>query len=135
MLFRSPNLKKLEVWHCNRLRHMFSPSLARNLLQLEELIIQNCGELEQIFIEDDAADMTSHREIVLPQLQKLILQQLASLVNFCPVGYHFIFPSLSKLMVFSCSKITTRFSVDQNRSVHAEAEVLTNVDVVVVDKQ
>ncbi|KAK0601875.1 hypothetical protein LWI29_028305 [Acer saccharum] len=118
------NLKKLSVWYCNRLRHMFSPSLTRNLLQLEELSIGDCGELEQIFIEDDAADMTCHREMVLPQLHKLTLQQLASLVNFCPVGYHFIFPSLSKLVVTKCPKLTTRFSVDQNRSVHAEAEAL-----------
>ena len=80
--------------------------------------------------------MTSDdREMVLPQLKELNLGELESLVNFCPVGYHFIFPSLSRLMVSRCPKITTRFSVDQNRSVHAEAEVLTNVDVVVVDKQ
>ncbi|TXG46634.1 hypothetical protein EZV62_027867 [Acer yangbiense] len=121
-LLSLPNLKKLEVSYCKRLRHMFSPSLARNLLQLEELSIYYCGELEQIFNEDDAADMTSHREMVLPQLQKLTLQELPSLVNFCPVGYHFIFPSLSSLVVKECPKITTRFSVDQNRSVHAEAE-------------
>ncbi|KAK3198949.1 hypothetical protein Dsin_022364 [Dipteronia sinensis] len=49
------NLTKLEVTRCNRLRHMFSPSLARNFMQLEELISSYCGGLEQIFIEDDAA--------------------------------------------------------------------------------
>ncbi|KAK1582962.1 hypothetical protein Q3G72_019812 [Acer saccharum] len=190
-LLSLPNLKKLKVWRCNRLRHMFSPSLARNFMQLEELIIEDCGEMEQIFIEDDAAeyhptllkdhlqwplllpnlssisikecdklktlfpavitarsglqklktlivgsssqleelfghkdeaDMTSDRQMVLPQLQKLTLQELASLVNFCPIGYHFKFPSLSELVVSRCPKITTRFSVDQNRSVYAEAE-------------
>ncbi|KAK1582400.1 hypothetical protein Q3G72_014588 [Acer saccharum] len=60
--------------------------------------------------------------MVLPQLKSLTLEQLASLINFCPVGYHFIFPSLSILVVIKCPKITTRFSVDQNRSVHAETE-------------
>ncbi|KAK1583300.1 hypothetical protein Q3G72_022589 [Acer saccharum] len=202
-LLSLPNLKKLEVVSCNRLRHMFSPSLARNLLQLEELFIMDCGELEQIFIEDDAAEynqtlskdhlqwpllfpnlssieilgcdklksifpvsmahllslqnlttlelwkckglthlfsstlarnllqleqiiVEDHTEddhvLLLPQLKKLTLHDLQSLVNFCPVGYHFIFPSLSKLVVSRCPKLTTRFSVDQNRSVHAEAE-------------
>ncbi|KAK0599315.1 hypothetical protein LWI29_004194 [Acer saccharum] len=191
-LLSLPKLKELSVYGCNRLRHMFSPSLARNFMQLEELIIEDCGELEQIFIEDDAAeyhptllkdhlqwpllfpnlssisikgcdklktlfpavttarsglqklktlivekssqleelfghkgeaDMTSEdREMVLPQLKELALQQLASLVNFCPVGYHFIFPSLSELVVTECPKLTIIFSVDQNRSVHAEAE-------------
>ncbi|KAK0600110.1 hypothetical protein LWI29_011736 [Acer saccharum] len=117
-----PNLKRLTVENCYRLRHMFSPSLARNLLQLEELSIYYCGELEQIFNEDDVADMTNDRKMVLPQLHKLTLKQLTSLINFCPVGYHFIFPSLSSLEVTKCPKLTTRFSVDQNKSVHAEAK-------------
>ncbi|KAI9185589.1 hypothetical protein LWI28_008612 [Acer negundo] len=183
-LISLPNLKKLSVSHCNRLRHMFSPSLARNLLQLESIDIENCKELEQIIDEDhkedddhvqlglfpnlssisikecgklktlfpavtiarsglqnlralnveksfqlkelfghkDEADMTSDREMVLPQLVILSLEQLASLINFCPIGYHFIFPSLSMLFVAECPKLTTRFSVDQNRSVHIEAE-------------
>ncbi|KAK1583262.1 hypothetical protein Q3G72_022297 [Acer saccharum] len=213
-LLSLPNLTKLSVDSCNRLRHMFSPSLARNLLQLEELIIENCGELEQIFNEDDAAEcnqtlskdhlrwpllfpnlssigiwrcdklksmfpvsmahllslqnlttlrlsdchglthlfsstharnllqlesidivdcgdleqiiVEDHTEddhvLLLPQLKKLTLHNLQSLVNFCPVGYHFIFPSLSKLWMTKCPKLTTRFSVDQNRSVHTETK-------------
>ncbi|KAI9185673.1 hypothetical protein LWI28_009527 [Acer negundo] len=183
-LLSLPNLKRLDVYGCNRLRHMFSPSLARNLLQLEELIIHDCGELEQIIDEDhkedddhvqlglfpnlssisirkcgklktlfpavtiarsglqnlrtltvvksfqlkelfghkDEADMTSDREMVLPQLEALFLEQLASFINFCPIGYHFIFPSLSILFVAECPKLTTRFSVDQNRFVHIEAK-------------
>ncbi|TXG66987.1 hypothetical protein EZV62_008262 [Acer yangbiense] len=177
------NLTTLELSNCDGLTHLFSSTLARNLLQLESIDIMDCGELEQIIIEDhtedhhvqvglfpnlssisvykcgklktlfptvtiarsglqklktiyigrsfqleelfghkDEADMTSHRETVLPQLQKLTLKELASLINFCPVGYHFIFPSLSKLFVTKCPKLTTRFSVDQNRSVHAEAK-------------
>ncbi|KAI9184696.1 hypothetical protein LWI28_000025 [Acer negundo] len=38
--------------------------------------------------------MTSDREMVLPQLETLTLQELASLVNFCA---QFIFPSFSYL--------------------------------------
>ncbi|KAK2639046.1 hypothetical protein Ddye_026841 [Dipteronia dyeriana] len=177
------NLTNLRLCYCDGLTHLFSSTtLVRNLLRLEELIIRNCGELEQIIVEDhteddhvqlglfpnlssisvngcgklktlfpfnitqlglqklrtisveksfqleelfghkDEADMTSHREMVLPQLQQLSLEQLASLVNFCPVGYHFIFPSLSWLVVIECPKLTTRFSIDKNRSVHAEAK-------------
>ncbi|KAK1584615.1 hypothetical protein Q3G72_034502 [Acer saccharum] len=177
------NLTTLELSNCDGLTHLFSSTLARNLLQLESIDIMDCGELEQIIVEDhtedhhvqvglfpnlssisvykcgklktlfptvtiarsglqklktiyigrsfqleelfghkDEVDMTSHRETVLPQLQKLTLKELASLINFCPVGYHFIFPSLSELFVRECPKITTRFSVDQNRSVHAEAK-------------
>ncbi|KAK0602709.1 hypothetical protein LWI29_036175 [Acer saccharum] len=121
------NLTTLKLLNCHGLTHLFSSTLARNLLRLERIVISSCGELEQIIVEElfghkDAADMTSDKEMVLPQLKELTLEKLASLVNFCPVGYHFIFPSLSKLMVTQCPKLTTRFSVDQNRSVHAEAK-------------
>ncbi|KAK3198972.1 hypothetical protein Dsin_022387 [Dipteronia sinensis] len=173
------NLTTLQLYHCKRLTHLFSSTLARNLLQLESIFIQNCKELEKLIVEDvhvqlglfpnlssisvkkcgklktlfpavtiarsglqklrtlnvesssqlevlfghkDEADMTSDREMVLPRLEELTLEQLASLVNFCPVGYHFKFPSLSRLLVTKCPKITTRFSVDQNRSVHAEGK-------------
>ncbi|KAI9187247.1 hypothetical protein LWI28_025932 [Acer negundo] len=193
-LLSLPNLKKLSVYDCDRLTHLFTSTLARNLLQLESICIMGCKELEQIIVKDhteddhvqlglfpnlssisvkrcgklktlfpavtiarsglqklrtlnvesssqleemfghkDEADMTSHREMVLPQLEKLTLRDLASLVNFCPIGYHFIFPSLSELVVTKCPMITTKFSLDQNRSVHTEAEVLTNFDVVVTD--
>ncbi|KAK4851825.1 hypothetical protein QYF36_018701 [Acer negundo] len=107
------------------------PSL--KVLDLEYLEELECLCKEELFGHKDEADMKSHREMVLPQLQQLTLQQLASLVNFCHVGYHFIFPSLSRLFVTKCPKIAARFSVDQNRSMHAEAEVLTDVDDVVVD--
>ncbi|KAK1580832.1 hypothetical protein Q3G72_000465 [Acer saccharum] len=179
------NLTTLELHHCKRLTHLFSSTLAQNLLQLESIFIENCGELEQFIVEDRTkddhvqlglfpnlssisvkrcgklktlfpvvtivrlglqklktinvekssqleelfghkgkADMTSDdREMVLPRLEELTLEQLVSLVNICPVGYHFIFPSLSRLFVTKCPKISTRFSVDKNRSVHAEAKV------------
>ncbi|KAL5802858.1 hypothetical protein ACOSQ4_031163 [Xanthoceras sorbifolium] len=180
-LLNLQNLKKLIVTGCNRLRHMFSPTLAGNLLHLEQLIIEYCGELEQIIVGDhtedhvqlglfpnlssiyvrkcdklktlfpvsiarsglqkltsleveetfqleelfgheDEADTVGDREIVMSRLEKLILVHLVSLINFCPSGYHFIFQSLSELVVTECPKITTKFSVDQNRSVHAEVE-------------
>ncbi|KAK2639054.1 hypothetical protein Ddye_026849 [Dipteronia dyeriana] len=180
------NLFSLTLSECHGLTHLFSSALARNLLRLGSIDIDKCEELEQIIVEDhtegdhvqlglfpnlysislkrcgkfktlfpdvfiarsglpklktleveesyqleevdnDEEDMTGHREMVLPQLQRLTLQQLASLVNFCPVGYHFIFPSLSYLWITKCPKLTTRFSVDQNRSVHGEAEALETV--------
>ncbi|KAK3198925.1 hypothetical protein Dsin_022340 [Dipteronia sinensis] len=122
-----PNLSSISVKGCGKLKTLFpAVTIARSGLQkLKTLIVESSSQLEELFGLKDEADMTSHREMVLPQLEELTLRNLASLVNFCPVGYHFIFPSLSRLVVSRCPKITTRFSVvDQNRSVHAEAEAL-----------
>ncbi|KAJ0103111.1 hypothetical protein Patl1_04188 [Pistacia atlantica] len=134
------NLTTLYLDHCDRLRNIFSPSLAQNLLQLQVLMIYDCGELEEIIVEEDeenqilifqnlleidvvrcpkirrlfaitvapclqklkeirvydnseleevfgdkdVADVMDHKEIVLPQLDDLYLEELPSLSKFCP---------------------------------------------------
>ncbi|KAK0602519.1 hypothetical protein LWI29_034309 [Acer saccharum] len=118
-----PNLSFISINGCGKLKTLFPTVTIKSLQKLKRIYIGRSFQLEELFGHKDEADMTSHREIVLPQLQKLNLEELASLVNFCPIGYHFIFPSLSKLVVTKCPKLTTRFSVDQNRSVHAEAKL------------
>ncbi|TXG66913.1 hypothetical protein EZV62_008188 [Acer yangbiense] len=118
-----PNLSSISVKRCGKIKTLFPVIIARSGFQkLRTLIIEESFQLEELFGHKDEADMTSDREMVLPRLDRLTLKQLASLVKFCPVGYHFIFPSLSWLVVKGCPKITTRFSVDQNRSVHTKAQ-------------
>ncbi|TXG66932.1 hypothetical protein EZV62_008207 [Acer yangbiense] len=120
-----PNLSSISVYGCGKLKTLFpAVTIARSGLQkLRTLYISESFHLEELFGHRDEADMTSDdREMVLPRLEELTLQELASLINFCHVGYHFIFPSLSWLEVTECPKLTTRFLVDQNRSVHTEAE-------------
>ncbi|KAK0600385.1 hypothetical protein LWI29_014450 [Acer saccharum] len=118
-----PNLSSISVKRCGKIKTLFPVIIARSGFQkLRTLIIEESFQLEELFGHKNEADMTSDKEMVLPRLDRLTLKQLASLVNFCSVGYHFIFPSLSWLVVKGCPKITTRFSVDQNRSVHAETK-------------
>ncbi|XP_031274950.1 probable disease resistance protein At4g27220 [Pistacia vera] len=185
------NLITLDLDHCNRLRNIFTPSLARNLLRLQTLYVYDCEELKEIIAEDDEEDQSvlkdnlqplffqnlleiivvrcpklrrlfpvtmaqglqelekifvfdnsqfeevfghenvagimDHKRIVLRQLNWLSLKALPSLTNFCQEGYHFIFPSMSSklgsvLIVKDCPKIATRFSLGEDKSVHAEAK-------------
>ncbi|KAH9657173.1 Disease resistance protein [Citrus sinensis] len=51
--FSLQSLTFLRVYGCTMLRRLFSSTLARNLLQLKELYIRNCWELEQIIDEDE----------------------------------------------------------------------------------
>ncbi|KAJ0101555.1 hypothetical protein Patl1_05232 [Pistacia atlantica] len=65
-----------------------------------------------VFGQKDGANVMELKQIVLPQLQKLSLRRLPSLINVCPVGgYHVIFASLRQLRVRECPKIATRFSL------------------------
>ncbi|KAL5804507.1 hypothetical protein ACOSQ3_031307 [Xanthoceras sorbifolium] len=118
-----PNLSSIYVRKCDKLKTLFPVSIARSGLQkLTSLEVEETFQLEELFGHEDEADTVGDREIVMSRLEKLILVHLVSLINFCPSGYHFIFQSLSELVVTECPKITTKFSVDQNRSVHAEVE-------------
>ncbi|TXG67022.1 hypothetical protein EZV62_008297 [Acer yangbiense] len=117
-----PNLSSISIDGCGKLKTLFPIVTIKTLQKLKTINIGGSFQLEELFGHKDEANMTSRIEMVLPQLQKLTLAELASLINFCPIGCHFIFPSLSELLVTKCPKLTTRFSVDQNRSVHAEAK-------------
>ncbi|KAH7544143.1 hypothetical protein JRO89_XS15G0116100 [Xanthoceras sorbifolium] len=143
-LLNLQNLKKLIVTGCNRLRHMFSPTLAGNLLHLEQLIIEYCGELEQIIVGDHTED---HVQLGLfPNLSSIYVRKCDKLKTLFPVSIarsglqkltsleveetfqleelfgHEDEADTVELVVTECPKITTKFSVDQNRSVHAEVE-------------
>ncbi|KAL9414744.1 hypothetical protein AB3S75_043083 [Citrus x aurantiifolia] len=87
-----PCLKTLCVDECTKLRHLLSSTLARNLLQLEELEIYNCRELEQIIDEDEDED----------HLQPVCFPKLTMIdVRYCPKLKHLfhisVAPSLQKL--------------------------------------
>ncbi|KAK9177237.1 hypothetical protein WN944_029256 [Citrus x changshan-huyou] len=86
--FSLQSLTYLRVDGCIMLRRLFSSTLARNLLQLEKLVIDNCLELEQIIDED--------------HLQPLCFPKLTEIsVGYCPKLKHLfhisVAPSLQKL--------------------------------------
>ncbi|KAJ0101391.1 hypothetical protein Patl1_05146 [Pistacia atlantica] len=98
--------------------------LAPGLQKLEHLCLRENSELEEVFGDKDVDDVVDHIEFVLHQLERLLLHQLPSLTKFC--RYHFIFPSLNRLLIIKgCPKISSRFFLDQDHSVHAKAKALT----------
>ncbi|KAL9441233.1 hypothetical protein AB3S75_019832 [Citrus x aurantiifolia] len=114
------NLLEISISVCDNLKSLFHVNVARNLQQLKKLDIAYCEKLEQIFVGDNAVEEC--KEIVLPGVQQLNLQDLSKLVHLCPVGCHLILPSLTHLRVTICPRIAARFSVDQNGSVHVKSE-------------
>ncbi|KAH1063574.1 hypothetical protein J1N35_028561 [Gossypium stocksii] len=91
------------------------------LQKLENIILGRVSKLEQVF-EGDEPNVSKDEEKVihLPRLTDLQLDGLPNLVSFGPVSYHFVFQSLLILRVVDCPNITTRFSFDSEKSVHAK---------------
>ncbi|XP_044482579.1 uncharacterized protein LOC123208956 isoform X3 [Mangifera indica] len=91
------NLKVLKVSSCHGLMKLFTPSMARSLVQLRELGISYCKMLTEIV--ENEGDATTSSEIVFNNLNKLSLEWLYSLTCFCSGNYSFSFPSLEELKI------------------------------------
>ncbi|KAG6794030.1 hypothetical protein POTOM_003263 [Populus tomentosa] len=130
----------LELGSLDKLTFIFTTSLAQSLPKLERLEIRDCGELKHIIREEDgereiiqespgqddqASPVNVEKEVVLPNLKELSLEQLSSIVCFS-FGWcdYFLFPRLEKLKVHQCPKLTTKFATTRDGSMSAQSEVL-----------
>lgn len=78
-----PNLKELSIHHCNSLRSMFLPSIARNLIHLTDMRVQSCEMMTEIIgggAQED--EITDDDNIVFPHLMVLKLADLPNLTSF-----------------------------------------------------
>ncbi|XP_059598504.1 probable disease resistance protein At4g27220 isoform X2 [Vitis vinifera] len=112
------NLRSLKLKNCMSLLKLFPPSLLQNL---EELIVENCGQLEHVFDLEELNVDDGHVEL-LPKLKELRLSGLPKLRHICncgssrnhfpssmasaPVG-NIIFPKLSDIKLESLPNLTS----------------------------
>ena len=112
------NLRSLELKNCMSLLKLFPPSLLQNL---EELRVENCGQLEHVFDLEELNVDDGHVEL-LPKLEELTLIGLPKLRHICncgssrnhfpssmasaPVG-NIIFPKLSDITLESLPNLTS----------------------------
>ncbi|XP_039059189.1 uncharacterized protein LOC120202903 isoform X3 [Hibiscus syriacus] len=97
------NLRKVYVWKCWSLKTLFSFSIAKRLLQLESLIVDNCG-VEEIVSEIDGG-VEHEIRFEFNQLSYLKLWKLPNLVCFYPGMHKTVWPALKKLSTYWCGKI------------------------------
>ncbi|XP_039173474.1 probable disease resistance protein At4g27220 [Eucalyptus grandis] len=81
-IVRFHNLKKLQVWNCNNLRFLFSPSMVQSLAQLRELRVWYCKNMEAIIMEEEELRIETSKTLVFPMLTMLNLTALESLTCF-----------------------------------------------------
>ncbi|KAA3452956.1 putative disease resistance protein [Gossypium australe] len=117
-----PNLTNITISNCRNLKSLFSFGSVPILPKLECLRVQMNSKLEQVFELEDEPKVVAEEEMKF-ELEKLSLEELPSLIHFCPNGYHFVLSALEDLRVRGCPKLTTSFFIDSQEFVHCETKV------------
>jgi len=123
-----PNLCEIEIRECNKLKSLFPVAMASGLPNLQILRVKKASQLLGVFGQDDQASLVNvEKEMMLPNLKELSLEQLSSIVCFS-FGWcdYFLFPRLEKLKVYQCPKLTTKFATTPDGSMSAQSKVLLN---------
>ncbi|KAH9753040.1 Disease resistance protein [Citrus sinensis] len=121
------NLKIIEVESCDKLKHLFSFSIARNLLRLQKVKVASCNKLEMTVGPDREKPTTSlgFNEIIADDDTAPKLYWLTELTSFANTGHIHSdlvveFPSLLNLEIGNCSNmlrfISTSSPEDTNHS-------------------
>ncbi|OMO62370.1 Ribosomal protein S7e [Corchorus capsularis] len=103
------NLTSLHVKGCHNLRCLFSSSMVQSFMQLQNVNIIDCRNIEEVIFTEGLATEDNIRSYVLPNLQLLALVDLPELLRFCH-GSYFEFPLLQKLKIDNCPKLETFMS-------------------------
>jgi len=84
------NLTEIEVFDCPNLRSLFSHSMARILVQLQRIIVQNCEMMEEIItMEGESIKGGNKVKILFPKLEELTLEFLPKLKCVCSGDYDY----------------------------------------------
>ncbi|TQD95234.1 hypothetical protein C1H46_019156 [Malus baccata] len=87
------NLKSLRVYYCNQLKYLFSSSIVKFLVSVEDIRVYNCEQMEEIV----AAEEETAEIITLPKVKSIKLLRLPKLKYFCGEAYTLKLPSLELL--------------------------------------
>lgn len=95
-------LQILNVQYCAQLSTIFPAIVARGLLQLQQVVIENCG-MEHIVGKDEGE--TEPINFVFPNVTSLELKYLIELKSFYPGKHTTDWPRLKRLDVFHCARL------------------------------
>ena len=97
------NLRLLVVWECNSLTYLFSPSIAKLLVMLEEIQVTKCIKIEEILKR--AREEEKEEKDLFHKVNSILLRDLPNLKCFCNEANAFEWPSLKKMMVIRCPNL------------------------------
>ncbi|KAM3339407.1 hypothetical protein P3S68_029276 [Capsicum galapagoense] len=101
-------IEKLEVRRCGELRNLMSPSLARGLLNLRILSIEECQSMEEVIAEQEQeGEEIMRNESLFPVLEELKLCNLPELGHFILTKHALEFPFPKEVDICECPKMKT----------------------------
>ncbi|XP_028110536.1 disease resistance protein RPS2-like [Camellia sinensis] len=97
------NLTSLNIKGCGSLRYVFSSSISKLLVKLQEIEVTECRVMEVIIDEEPKIDdeVATHI-LIFPQLNTLKLRDLPNLRSFCLQAYMFERSLLKTVEVINC---------------------------------
>uniref|UniRef100_A0A2N9EXM2 Disease resistance protein At4g27190-like leucine-rich repeats domain-containing protein n=1 Tax=Fagus sylvatica TaxID=28930 RepID=A0A2N9EXM2_FAGSY len=101
-IFSLQNLQEIYVAECESLKSLFPTSVARCLMQLKDLRVDNCGVVE-IVAQEDGAEVAAR--LVFPKVTFLLLRKLSKLKWFYQGVHTSEWPLLKTLVVNGCDQI------------------------------
>ncbi|KAD7477052.1 hypothetical protein E3N88_00188 [Mikania micrantha] len=104
-VLKFPNLTTLSIWYCGSLKHVFTSSMVGGVLQLQDLRVMSCKNMEVIVKTEEEDEVKEGMEL-FPCLKSLELVELSSLKGFCSGKVNFSWPLLHTLKVPACPEIT-----------------------------
>ena len=99
------NLRLLDVWGCNSLTYLFSPSIAKLLVMLEKIIVVGCEKIEEILAR--AGEEEEEKDVLFHKVNHIYLERLPRLKYFCPETNAFVWPLLEEIIVDKCPSFST----------------------------
>ncbi|XP_035541833.1 probable disease resistance protein At4g27220 isoform X2 [Juglans regia] len=122
------NLRLLKVENCFSLKCLFTPSIAKLLVKLEEIDVGGCHEMEEIIGKESGDEEKRDHVIAFPQVKYLKLQNLPKLECFCNEVISFEWPSLENMTVDEGIKmfVSTSMKTPKLKGVHIKYYVGSN---------
>ena len=99
------NLRLLAVWGCNSLTYLFSPSIAKLLVMLEEIDVRRCEKIEEILAR--AGEEENEKDVLFFKVNSIVLYNLPNLKCFCSETNALEWPLLEEIRVFGCPNLST----------------------------
>ena len=111
------SLTTMSLWSCEQLAYLFWPSLARTMVHLKELEIDNCSSLEHLIKEEENGDIETVSNMSWPNLKTIKIVQCKRMKYVFPITLVKGLPCLEDVTIENCDELTKLFNMTKEKEV------------------